>query len=728
METARTKSSTPRSSSKRALAARLSSLDAIFRPRSIAVIGAGRRRNQIGHEIVRNLVRGGFTGPVYPVNPAATVVHSMHCYPRVSSIPAVVDMALIVVPAAHVLAAARDCGKKGVRAIVCIAAGFAEVGGEGAKRQQELMAICEQYGMRLIGPNCMGVLNSADDICMNASFANAQPHRGEAAFLSQSGALGAVILNDAQNLGLGVSMFASLGNRADVSPSDLLEYWEADPATKQILMYLEAFGDPTDFMPIARRVSRKKPILIVKSGRSDRGARAAISHTGSLAGSEVAVESLFEQCGVQRVNSMKQLFALAGAVQTGKLPRGPRVAIVTNAGGPGILATDACIAHGLEICDLAPRTRRNLARHLPPEATMTNPVDLIASANAESFDRSLKIVLDDPNVDMVLAIFVAPIMIDAASVAEVFAKRALASDKPMLACLPGLPESDAALRLLREARVPNYSFPDDAARVLAGLARQTELRDRPDGELPAYNVRKNVARRVIKEVLADGRETLHGEEMYRLATAYGLPIVPSVIVHSREDALKALRRVGFPLVMKVESDHIQHKSDLGGVLLDIRNREELLNAYDQLEARFAAKHPDVSYMLQSMRSEGVETFIGVASDPVFGRMLAFGLGGIHVEILKDVVFRLHPLTTASAGEMIEAVRGKVLFDGVRGKPPVDKGQLVEILLRVSQMLTDNPEIAELDLNPFLAGYRGKDSCVLDMRFRIVAPDRQASSR
>ncbi len=694
------------------------SLDAVFRPRSVAVVGAGRRPNTIGHEIVRNLVRGGFTGPVYPVNPSATVVRSMHCHPQVSAIPGPVDLALIVVPAPRVLDAARDCGEKGVKALVCITAGFSEVGGEGVERQEALLEVCAQYGMRLIGPNCMGVLNTAEDVCMNASFANAEPRRGEAAFLSQSGALGAVILNDAQSLGLGVSMFASLGNRADVSPVDLLEYWERDPATKQILMYIEAFGEPNEFMRVARRVSREKPVLVVKSGRSDRGARAAISHTGSLAGSEVAVDSVLEQCGVLRVESMKDLFALAGGIQTGRLPEGKRVAIVTNAGGPGILATDACIAEGLELCDLTAATQRKLERFLPPEASTANPVDLIASADAESFDRALNAVLADKRVDMALGIFVAPIMIDAAAVAEVFARHARESEKPLLACLPGLPESSAALEVLADARVPNYRFPEEAARVLSGLHRLRQLRDRPNDAPVSFRVQRPKARKVLEAALADGRETLRGDELHALMTAYGIPIVPSAIVVSREEALKAVRKVGFPLVMKVLSDEVLHKSDRGGVLLDLRNREEVLDGYDRLEELFGAQDPNMRVLLQAMRSNGVETFIGVASDPLLGRMLAFGLGGIHVEILKDVVFRMHPLTPSIAEEMIEAVHGKALFEGARGKPPVDKAQLAEALLRVSQLLTDLPEIVELDLNPFLAGYRGEGSCILDMRARI----------
>jgi acetyl coenzyme A synthetase (ADP forming)-like protein len=707
-----------RGSAKAALAARLRSLDAIFRPRAIAVVGAGRRRHTIGHEIVRNLVRGGFTGPVYPVNPNATVVHSMHCYARVSAIPGEVDLALLVVPAPLVLEAARDCAEKGVQGLVCITAGFSEIGGEGSARQAALLEVCAEYGMRLIGPNCMGVLNTAEEFCMNASFAKAEPRRGEAAFLSQSGALGAVILNDAESLGLGVSMFASLGNRADVCPTDLLEYWEADPATKQILMYLEAFGEPERFMTVARRVSRKKPILIVKSGRSDRGARAAVSHTGSLAGSEVAVDSLLEQCGVQRVQSMKELFALAGAVQNGKLPAGRRVAIVTNAGGPAILATDACIAEGLVIGDLSPKTRRKLEGFLPPEASTANPVDMIASADARSFDQALKLVLADPGVDMVLAICVAPIMIEAASVAEVFAERARTSDKPLLVCLPGLPDNDAALDVLRRADVPNYSFPEEAARVLSGLFSLRTLRDRPDGSPPDFRVNRKAARVAIEGALAAGRVMLEGQELLQLARAYGLEVVPSQLVSSREEALRAVRKIGFPLVLKAVSKDLLHKSDRGGVLLDLRNREELLQGYDDLEERFLAEHPDLCMMLQAMRSGGVETFFGVASDPLFGRMLAFGLGGIHVEIMKDVVFRLHPLTTASAREMVEAVRGKALFEGARGKPPVDKQELCEVLLRLSQMLSDNHEIVELDLNPFLAGYEGQGSCILDMRVRL----------
>lgn len=694
------------------------SLDALFRPNSIAVVGASRKVNQIGHQIVRNLVEGNFTGPVYPVNPSARVVHSAHCFPKVSAIPGDVDLAVIVVPATRVLDAVRDCGKKGVRGIVVITAGFSEVGGEGAKRQEQLLQLCKQFGMRLIGPNCMGILNTAEDFSMNASFADTQPIRGHAAFLSQSGALGAAILADAQSLGLGMSMFASVGNRADVSPADLLEYWGDDKDTTEILMYLEAFGEPERFMPIARRVSRDKPILVVKSGRTASGARAAISHTGSLAGSEAAVDSLLYQCGVLRVDTMKELFALAGAVQTGKLPGGRGLAIVTNAGGPGILATDAIVSQGLHLSEFAKRTTKRLEKLLPPEASVLNPVDLIASGDAKRFDETLKVVIADPNVDMILAIFVAPIMIDAESVAEVFARHANSTDKPFVTCLPGKDQDDPAIEILHRAKVPNYRFPEESAQVLIGLRKLKKLRERKDEKPPVFRANKRKGREVIDAALANGRAMLEGRQLYSLMKAYGIPVVPSTIVRSREEALKAAKKLNFPLVAKVESETLVHKSDSGGVILRIQNREDLLDAFDTLEARFGAEHPDMSILLQSMRSSGVEIFFGAASDPIFGKMLAFGLGGIHVEVFKDVVFRVHPLTPTDACEMVNGIRSVEMLEGVRGKPAVDKAQLEELLLRLSQMLTDLPEIAELDLNPFLAGYHGEGSCVLDMRVRL----------
>jgi len=655
---------------------------------------------------------------VYPVNPKAKVVHSMKCYPKVSAVQGAVDLAVITVPAPLVIAAAKDCARKGVKALVVITAGFGEIGGEGLERQDELMAICNKHGIRVIGPNCMGILNTAVEYAMNASFAAATPTRGGAAFLSQSGALGEAILTDARSLGIGVSMFASVGNRADVSPCDLLDYWYEDPNTEQVLMYLEAFGEPERFMDAARRISPSKPILVVKSGRSAQGARAAISHTGSLAGSEAAVDSLLNQCGVLRVDTMKDLFALASAVQTGKRPKRNKVAIVTNAGVPAILATDSCIAKGLEMPELSPATRKKLDKVLPPEASSVNPVDLIASADAERFDAALGATIADKNIDMVLAIFVSPVMIDASAVAEVFARHAAATDKPLLACLLGKSHSEEAAEILRENGVPNYRFPEEAAFSLANMYKLQKLRSRDIKPAPKFRVRKAKARAAVDQALADGREMLSGVELHDLFSAYGIPLVPSRIVDSREQALRAARSLGFPMVAKVESEEIVHKSDRGGVIVGIRNREELLDAYDRLEDLFGDEVEDMSLLLQAMRNDGVETFFGAATDPQFGRMLAFGLGGVHVEVFKDVVFRLHPLTETDAREMVEGIRAKAMLEGVRGKPAVEQEELVTTLLRLSRMLSDFPEIVELDVNPFLAGFKGKDSCALDVRVRL----------
>lgn len=693
-------------------------LDAIFRPRAVAVVGASRRPQQIGHEIVANLVRGGFSGPVYPVNPGAAVVHSMHCYPRVADIPGPVDLAVLVVPGAAVLDAARDCAHKGVRGLVVISAGFAEVGGAGVERQRALLELCRKHGMRLVGPNCMGVLNTAPEVSMNATFAAATPTPGGAAMLSQSGALGEAILADARSLGLGVSMFASIGNRADVSPADLLEYWADDLQTQQVLLYLESFGNPEHFMTAARRASERKPVLIVKSGRSAGGARAAASHTGALAASEAAVDSLLAQCGALRVNSMQDLFIHAAAVQTGKYPSGPRVAIVTNAGGPAILATDACEAQGLRLAELRAETAAGLRAKLPPEASVANPVDLIASADAARFDAALQAVVRDPGVDMVLAIFVSPVMIDAAAVARVFAAHAAATEKPLLACLLGKQQGEAAVEILRESQVPNYRFPEDAARALAGLWRLAKLRSRPRKRPPEFELHPRKARAVLAAARKAGREHLRSGELDELLRAYGVPAVPGRVVGRSSEALEAAGEFGWPVVLKVQSDGLTHKSDVGGVVLDVRDADELLAAWKRLDRKFRRRHPDFAVLVQPMRSGGLEVFFGAATDPQFGRMLAFGLGGIHVEVLKDVVFRLHPLSPADAEDMVNGIRAQALLDGARGKPGVDRAQLVEILLRLSRLLGDCPEILELDLNPFLAGWNPADSCSLDSRARI----------
>jgi len=646
----------------------------------------------------------------------------MHCYPSVKDVPGVVDLAIIVVPAKYVIDAVKDCAAKGVKGLVVITAGFAEIGGEGTALQAELEEICAANGIRVVGPNCMGILNMEPAIQMNGSFASTRPNFGGVCFVSQSGALGEAILSDAHDLGIGINMFVSVGNRIDISPADLMRYWGDDETCQQILMYLESFGDPAEFMEAARCVTRKKPVLVVKSGRSAKGAQAAISHTGSLAGSEAAADALLHQCGILRIESMKELFSLAAVTQVGKFPRGRRVGIVTNAGGPAILAADACEAKGLDIVDLSAKTTAKIEAVIPIEASAKNPVDLIASADGQRYDKVLSAMLADKNIDMVLAIFVSPAMIDTAAVAKAFAKHANRSKKPMVTCLLGRLGKEAAEEVLRDAGVPNYRFPEEAVSALAGLADLEEMHSRPNLPAPKYRVNKKKARAAIEQALDSGRSMLKGTELEALFTAYGIPMVPSRIVLTLEDALKFAKKVGYPVVAKIESAKAVHKSDFGGVRLDLRTPEDLINAYLDLEKHFRKIDKNMKVLVQAMRKDGIETFFGAAPDPQFGRLQAFGLGGIHVEVFKDVVFRLHPISRLNAERMVDGIRAKALLDGARGKPPVDREQLIEVSLRLSQMLTDIPEIVELDLNPFLAAWDASESCVLDCRVRLERQD------
>ena len=697
------------------------SLDFVFRPRGIAVIGVGRQPTQIGHLILNNLIKAQYTGPVYPINPHAEVVRSMHCYKSVKDVPGIVDLAVIVVPAKYVIDSVKECAAKGVKGLVIITAGFAEIGGAGTALQAELEALCAKHGIRVVGPNCMGILNMEPAIQMNASFASTRPDFGGVCFVSQSGALGEAILSDAHELGIGINMFVSVANRIDISPADLLRYWGDDPNCHQILMYLESFGNPSDFMDAARCVTRKKPVLVVKSGRSAKGAQAAISHTGSLAGSEAAADALLQQCGILRVDSMKELFSLAAVTQVGKFPRGRRVGIVTNAGGPAILATDACEAQGLEIVDLSEKTTAKIEAVIPVEASAKNPVDLIASADGKRYDKVLGAMLADKKIDMVIAIFVSPAMIDSEAVAQAFAKHANRSKKPVVTCLLGRLGKEAALDVLRESGVPNYRFPEEAVSALAGLADLEEMHSRPNRPAEKFRVNKKKARDAVEQALSRGRNMLKGTELETLFTSYGIPMVPSRIVLTLDEALKFAKKVGYPVVAKIESAKAVHKSDFGGVRLDLRTPEDLKAAYGDLKKRFHKIDKNMKVMVQAMRSGGIETFFGAAPDPQYGRLQAFGLGGIHVEVFKDVVFRLHPLSRLNAEVMVDGIRAKALLEGARGKPPVDREQLIEISLRLSQMLTDLPEIVELDLNPFLAAWDASESCVLDCRVRLEKP-------
>jgi acetyltransferase len=693
-------------------------LDAIFRPRSVAVVGASRRRHTIGREILRNIVEFEYAGPVYPVNPAADVVNSMKCFSSVEEIPGPVDLAIITVPRELVLDAVDQCGRKGVKGLVMITAGFREAGGAGIGLEKKLKAKLARHGMRMVGPNCMGVINTEPEVRLNGTFAASIPERGNVGFISQSGALGEAILADAAQSGIGVAMFVSMGNKTDISGNDLIAYWEHNPDVAVILMYLESFGNPRKFVQLARRITRRKPIITVKAGRTAAGAAAASSHTGSIVGLDIATESLLEQCGVLRVDSMADLFVQAAAFANQPIPKGDRIAIVTNAGGPGILCTDALIGRGLTLAELAPATRRAIAKVLPAEASGTNPVDMIASATGDRYGRVLDAVRKDAGVDGIIAIFVSPITIDAFEVAKAIAG---ASDgrKPILSVFMGKMRTAEGIEELRRHRVPVYRFPEEAAAAMTALCRYRVLRDRPQGKEIRFKVDEPRARRAVAAARRAHRSDLSPAEVQEVLAAYGFPLVPSRLCSTPAEAIAASIDLGYPVVAKVASDRISHKTDVGGVRVDLRNGDEVAGAFQDFRSRLGRRDPRLQVQVQKMVKGGREVILGMSRDPQFGPLLMFGLGGIFVEVMKDVAVRLHPLTDVEARAMIERVKGYPLLAGARGEKAVAIGLLEESLLRLSQLVGDfGEELRELDLNPFIVTERADASYIVDARIAL----------
>jgi acetyl coenzyme A synthetase (ADP forming)-like protein len=683
-------------------------LDALMRPRSIAVIGASRTPNTIGYQILDNLLRHGYQGAVYPVNPRAEAIHSIRAYPSVEAIPDAVEMAVVVVPKQHVVEAAEACGRKGVRALVVISAGFKEIGGAGIEREKALMEVVRRHAMRLVGPNCMGVLNTATDRSMNATFAPSMPPPGPVSFMSQSGAMGVTILDYAAEYGIGISQFVSVGNKPDVSGNDLVQYWADDERTGVILMYLENFGNPRKFTQLAREITRRKPIIAVKSGRSGAGARAASSHTGALAGADSATDALLRQCGVLRADTVEEMFDLAMAFSHQPIPRGNRVAIVTNAGGPGIIIADACEAHGLVVTELAEETRARLAAHFPEEASLHNPVDMIASANPQSYRIAVEAVLADPNVDAVIATFVPPLGVRQEDVAEAIVDVAAGQkEKPVLAVLMGREGLPQGLAELNAAGIPGYRFPESAVRALAAMYRQRLWIERPVGAVRAFDVDRAAVAGIIAKAREEGREKLTETEVMRALEAYGIPVAPYRVAWTLDEAREAAEAVGWPVVLKILSPRIVHKSDVGGVIVGVEDADELARAWTRVteEApRRAGIGPDdvEGVLVQKMVGGGKETIVGMTLDPQFGPMLMFGLGGIYVEALGDVVFRVQPVTDVDVREMVRAIRGRRLLEGVRGEPASDLAAVQETIQRVSQLVGDHDEIREMDVNPWLA--------------------------
>ena len=710
---------------KRAIA---SSILPLFFPRSVAVIGASTRKGAIGNTLFRNLLHTGFGGAVYPINPNASVVNSVKAYPSIKDVPDDVDLAFLAVPARHALEAARECAEKGVRGLVVITAGFSEVGDDGDALEQELLEIVRRGGMRMVGPNCMGLLNTSPSVSMNGTFAPIYPPAGNIAMSSQSGALGIAILEYAARNGLGISQFVSVGNKADVSGNDLLLHWEDDPSTDVILLYLESFGNPRRFARIAPRVARKKPIVAVKSGRTAAGSRAASSHTGALASLDVAVDALFQQSGVIRTETLEEMFAVGAILANQPIPKGRRVGIITNAGGPGILAADALESRGLVLPELSAELQSRIMTVLPAEASAHNPVDLIAGAQTSEFRHAVREILYSGEVDTLMVIYVPTTPSGIIEIGTAVREEAEVYEGDT-AIISVFMQSDQISDLMssEKATIPTFPFPENAARALARVVRHGEWLQRDPGTIPTFDdVDPEGARLTVVDALSrmgDEGGWLESSDVDAVLGAFGITLPATEIATTADEAVAAARRIGGRVALKVVSPSALHKSDVGGVLLNVSGDDTIRRGFEQVTA--AVDDYD-GVLVQEMVDGGHEILIGMTEDPNFGPLLVYGLGGVYVELLKDVAFRLNPLTDVDASEMINEIKGAALLEGYRNMPLGDLEAVKETLLRVSAMVAHIPEITEMDLNPVKVLEPGHGVRAVDARIKVT-PTREGWS-
>ena len=705
----------------RSQAAATASMRAFFEPRVVAVVGANRERGKIGSELMNNLIVAGFSGTIVPVHPVASEIAGMRAYQRVTDIPGSVDLAVIVVPVDEVLSAVDDCISKNVPAICVISAGFSEADANGREREATLVERVRRAGCRLIGPNCMGLLNTDPAFQLNATFSPVYPPRGKVAMSTQSGALGLAILDYAKRLDIGISSFVSVGNKADVSGNDLIQYWAEDPKTSVILLYLESFGNPKKFSEIARRVGRSKPIVAVKAGRSTAGSRAAASHTGALASNDVVVDALFRQAGVIRTERLEEMFDVAALLSHQPIPRGARVAILTNAGGPGILAADACEANGLQLPQLSDATRSELRSFLPAAASVNNPVDMLASAPADHYRRALASILHDDSIDSVITIFIPPLVTEPDDVAAAIAAAVNGiEDKPVIGVFMRAAGAPASL-----APIPSYAFPESAALALARVTTYARWRSRPIVPAPALErFDREEVRRIVERVLSRGRGWALAHEAQDMLTAAGIESAASRVATDVDAAARAAAELTFPVALKALGPTLLHKTERKAVSLRIGDEAGVRAAYSDFAARFGSAMTAV--LVQQMVPQGVEMIVGALQDPVFGPLIACGTGGVLVDVLADTAFRLHPLTASDAIEMVDQLRGARLLRGYRGSQPADEQALRDVLLRVSELVRVAPEIQELDLNPAIVLSAGVK--VADVRLRVEPPLRAKRGR
>lgn len=696
-------------------------LDKIMRPKAIAVIGASTKPATIGSEIMQRLRDYKFTGNIYPVNPKGGVIEGFQAYTSVLEIPGEVDFAIIIIPQKFVLAALDECNQKGIKGICVISAGFKEAGAEGVEAEKQLLAKLKEYGMRCVGPNCLGVLNTHPDIQMDATFAEALPERGNIGFVSQSGALGGGILNILKDLNLGFAQFISIGNQADINAETALEYWENDDDVQQILLYMESIQNPANFRKLATRISKKKPIIALKAGRSAAGASAASSHTGSLAGADKAANALLEQSGVIREYSLKNLFATAKVFANCPIPKGNRVAIITNSGGPGIMATDAVCEYGLQMAQISDKTKETLRSFLPAAASVKNPVDMIASAPIDHYKQTLETVIADENVDMIMIIYLPFMGLKDIDVAKaVMEIKKAHPEKPVLGVF--MTKSDFFTQIAEmEVNMPFFMYAEEAADGLLRLDQQRKWMAREEGKIACFDVDKTKAEKIIRQSISEGRDQLTTLESIDVLDAYGIRACKYGLATSKEQAVSVADSIDYPVVMKMSSKTTSHKTDVGGVVVNIQSADQLRMEYDALMARLqkaGCLEGLEGVIIQEMVKGSREMVCGIATDPQYGPMMMFGLGGVFIEVLKDVTFRMAPLTSIDAAEMVKSVKSYKLLEGARGTKPAQIDQIEETLLRLSQLVNDFKFIDELDINPLLISEKTGEGIAVDGRIKV----------
>lgn len=702
------------------------SVKVFFEPSSVAVVGASRHEGSIGHAILNNLTRCGFRGPIYPVNPKATDIDGLRCFPSLNAIGAPVDLVVIAVPAIAVDDVVVDCARSGARGVVVISSGFAEASAEGKEAQAKLRRLVRSSGMRMIGPNCMGVLNADPDRPVNATFAPTWPPAGNVSILSQSGALALALLDHAAQLNIGIENFVSVGNSADVSANDLLSYWADDPKTGVIALYLESFGNARKFARIAPEVARRKPIVAVKSGRSAAGTRAAASHSAALASLDIGVDALFAQAGVIRTNTLEELFDVVSVLSSQPIPDGPRIGVVTNGGGLGILLADACEAHGLTLPELTPNTQRQLRSFLPAQAGFGNPIDMIASATPEDYARTIAAVGNDPNVDALVAIYIPPFVTKPEEIAEAIARGAgkVPATKAVATVFMSSKGTPAVLSSGPRGKLPSFAYPENAAIALAAAVRYGRWRKRPKGNVIVLDrEHEREIRRVVDRMCDEARAPfwVPAKDLAQILKIADIPFaIIEQVAANEDDAAAAAARIGYPVVMKAVADGLVHKSDVGGVLLGIDSEAAAREAVQKLSDRLRNAGRELAgVIVQRQISEGVEALVGVTMDPSLGPLLVAGLGGVQVELLRDVAFRITPVSDLDAAEMIDGLRAVKLLDGFRGAPPADRVALSLLIQKVSALVEVMPEMLELELNPVKVLERGNGAIAVDARMRLA---------